>query len=217
MNLWYELWSKGGATPNLRVDNPEIYISKLNWLENWINIYFFNKVSDFILGLTTLSIILIFSLKGSKKIKIPKFKYKFLTTLIFLLFFEWFYNHPSLRYGGYCLIAVIFAIFVSLYLSRFKQSYSYLKKKIFIFIIIALVIFVGRNIFRLNKEYHIYNYNPLKDFKYNLSKSHFRITDEIIFLKENYKNCNDKKAECIKDYRFILKKYKNKYLILKND
>jgi hypothetical protein len=174
-------------------------------------------VSDFILGLTILSLIIIFILKGSKKIIVPKFKYKFLTIIIFLLLIEWFYNHPSLRYGGYCLIALIFAIFISSYLSTFKQSYLNIQKKIFIFIIIALVVFVGRNIFRLHKEYHIYNYNPFKDFKYDLSKSHFRISDEIIFLKNNLKNCNDKKIECKKDYRFIMKKYKDKYFIIKND
>ena len=38
---------KGGATPNFRVDNPEAYIQKFNWLGNWIDVYFFNKVSDF--------------------------------------------------------------------------------------------------------------------------------------------------------------------------
>ena len=83
--------------------------------------------------------------------------------------------------------------------------------------IIALVVFVGRNVFRLNKEYHIYSYNPIKDFKYNLSKSHFRISDEIIFLKENLDNCNDKNSDCKKDYRFIMKKYKDNYFIIKND
>ena len=217
MNLWYELWSKGGATPNFRVDNHEIYTSNLNWVGNWINIYFFNKVSDFLLGLTVLSLIMIYSLKGKSKIKISKFKYKFLTIIIFLLFIEWFYNHPSLRYGGYCLIALMFVIFISSYLSTFKQTYLNIQKKIFIFIIIALIVFVGRNIFRLNKEYHVYNYNPIKDFKYSLSKSHFRISDEIIFLKENLKNCNDKKIDCKKNYRFIMKKYENKYFIIKND
>ena len=40
---------KGGATPNFRVENPEIYIKNLNWVSNWIDIYFFNKVSDFLL------------------------------------------------------------------------------------------------------------------------------------------------------------------------
>ena len=44
LNNWYEQWSKGGATPNFRVENPEIYIKNLNWVSNWIDIYFFNKV-----------------------------------------------------------------------------------------------------------------------------------------------------------------------------
>ena len=217
MNFWYELWSKGGAAPNFRVDNPEIYVTNLNWLKNWIDIYFFNKVSDFILGLFVLSLIIFFSFKGSKKIKISTFKYRSLAIIIFLLLIEWFYNHPSLRYGGYCLVALVFAIFTSSYLSTFKQSFLNIQKKIFIFIIIALVVFVGRNISRLYKEYYIYSYNPVKDFRYNLSKSHFRISDEIIFLKNNLKNCNAKKVECKKDYRFVMRKYKDKYFIIKND
>ena len=43
MSLWYELWSKGGAAPNFRVDNPEIYVLNFNWLKNWIEIYFLIK------------------------------------------------------------------------------------------------------------------------------------------------------------------------------
>ena len=41
MNNWYEQWSKGGAGPNFRVDNAEIYIQKLNWVDNWIMYLFF--------------------------------------------------------------------------------------------------------------------------------------------------------------------------------
>ena len=57
MNLWYEQWSKAGATPNFRIDNPEQYIQKFNWVSNWIEKYFFNKVSDFVLGLLVVGII----------------------------------------------------------------------------------------------------------------------------------------------------------------
>ena len=42
---------KAGAGPGFRVDDPEIYIEKFNWLENWIDKYFFNKVSIFYLVL----------------------------------------------------------------------------------------------------------------------------------------------------------------------
>ena len=76
MKVWYEQWSKAGATPNFRVENPEIYISKLNWLNNWIKIYFFTKVTDNILVLITICTIgfLVFTYK-SKKIKLHKRKY----------------------------------------------------------------------------------------------------------------------------------------------
>ena len=37
---FYELWSKAGATPTYRVDNPENYISGFNWLTVWTENYF---------------------------------------------------------------------------------------------------------------------------------------------------------------------------------
>ena len=58
MNEWCQLWSKGGASPNHIVDNRADYISSFNWLSNWIDVYFFNKVTDFVLGLIFLIIII---------------------------------------------------------------------------------------------------------------------------------------------------------------
>ena len=58
MNDWYELWSKAGANPNFRVQNPEQYILGFNWIGNWIDKYFFNKVSDFLLGIIFLSLVI---------------------------------------------------------------------------------------------------------------------------------------------------------------
>ena len=55
--IWFELWSKGGANPNYVVENRIDYIQGLNWLSNWLNIYFFNKVTDFLLSLAFLSLI----------------------------------------------------------------------------------------------------------------------------------------------------------------
>ena len=54
LNNWYEQWAKGGAGPDFRVDNPILYIKNFNWVFNWIDVYFFNKVSDFLLGLSLL-------------------------------------------------------------------------------------------------------------------------------------------------------------------
>ena len=98
MNNWYEQWSKGGAGPNFRVDNPEIYIQKFNWVGNWMTVYFFNKVSDFLYGIIFLSVIL-FVIFYSKNNKV-EISYKgiiLIYIMLILLFAEWFYNHPCLK------------------------------------------------------------------------------------------------------------------------
>ena len=75
MNEWYQLWSKGGASPNYIVDNRAEYISGFNWLSNWIDVYFFNKVTDFVLGLIFL-IIIIFILFFKKNLNFKSLQIK---------------------------------------------------------------------------------------------------------------------------------------------
>ena len=134
MQLWYELWSKAGATPNYRVDNPLIYTQNFNWVSNWFSNYFFNKVSDFIFALAFISIVVILFFNSSKK-NITKINFKFFYILSILLLIEWFYNHPALRYGGYSLIALLIFIPVSIYLSKISKLKNFLYKfKIIIFI-----------------------------------------------------------------------------------
>ena len=43
VKIWYELWSKGGATPNFVVDNRVDYIKNFNWIQNWLDVYFLIK------------------------------------------------------------------------------------------------------------------------------------------------------------------------------
>ena len=74
MQLWYEQWSKAGANPNFRVDDPQTYVTKLNWVGNWINMYFFTKVSDNIFSTILISVIIFYS-----------FSYKFLKTINFFI------------------------------------------------------------------------------------------------------------------------------------
>ena len=76
MNHWYQLWSKAGANPNFRVENPNEYIQNFNWVGNWFQMYFFNKVSDFLLGI--LFLILLFMVTFfRRKIKLDKKKFLF--------------------------------------------------------------------------------------------------------------------------------------------
>tara|TARA_B110000014_G_scaffold137621_1_gene95223 strand:- start:767 stop:2434 length:1668 start_codon:yes stop_codon:yes gene_type:complete len=182
MNNWYELWSKAGANPNYRVTNPDQYILKFNWVDNWLSDYFFNKVSDFILGLFLMILVffVIFVKPKNFKNKIKLDKYSILTFLILLiLFMEWFYNHPALRYGGYCLLALIFFLPTSLYLSLFKINSKKFTNSIFILVLLTSVIFLGRNIHRINKEINVYNYMPLKQTFYKIDHHYFRIQKKM--------------------------------------
>lgn len=180
MYLWYEQWSKGGAGPNFRVENPEIYVSNFNWVSNWFEIYFFNKVSDNILVIMTISIIVILLFRfNQNEVEIKKYDYKFFYLLILLLFVEWFYNHPALRYGGYTLLALIFFIPVSIYLSKYKFDYFVSKKKTYFILLLVIIIFVSRNINRIDKEYEQYGYNPFDSAFFYLNKDGFILNDLV--------------------------------------
>tara|TARA_B110000967_G_C18720402_1_gene477320 strand:- start:81 stop:689 length:609 start_codon:yes stop_codon:yes gene_type:complete len=192
MQLWYEQWSKGGATPNFRVDDPELYVSKLNWVNNWINIYFFTKVSDNIFSIILISAIIYF-LFTHNCLKVSKFNFnkdnKIFYYLILFLFFEWFYNHPSLRYGGFALLALIFFIPISIRLNQFQFNVLKLKKYIYFILLLTLLVFISRNLSRINNEFKQYGYNPIKGAFFYLNKDGFSLNDKV---QELYKNREDK-------------------------
>lgn len=195
MNNWYELWSKGGATPNMRVENQEEYLTFLNWVPNWINIYFFTKVSDLLLGLIFVALIIIFTFK--LRLVFSKYKFKILIFLILILMIEWFYNHPALRYGGYSLIAAIFFLIISSLKEKKSLAKNLFQKKINYLILITLSIFLLRNVDRITNEYEKYSYNPFKDPYYVFNSHDFRVMKKIdilkedIFCKKNNNNCKD--------------------------
>ena len=177
---WYELWSKAGANPNFRVENLEEYLSGLNWVGNWFDAYFFNKVSDYIFGIIATIIITILFFKF-KRLSLANFdKFKFLYLIIFILFLEWFLNHPSLRYGGYVLIFLLLTFPISLILSNQNLIFFKKNKSIYTILLIALIIFAGRNINRLNNEHKVYNYNLFKN-------PHYRIGHNFTFMQDNRK------------------------------
>ena len=188
---WYELWSKAGATPNLRVENSEEYLSGLNWIGNWFDAYFFNKVSDYILGIIVTTIITISFFKVKKLSLANFYKFKFLYLAIFILFLEWFLQHPSLRYGGYVLIFLLLTFPISLILSN--QNLIFIKKinSIKIILLVVLVIFAGRNINRLNNENKVYNYNLFKN-------PYYRIGDNFTSMQDNRKRMLSETDNCTK-------------------
>ena len=129
MKTWYELWSKAGASPTYRIDNVEFYLSGLNWVPNWVQNHFFNKISDFLLSLFLIVIISSIFLIKFKKINLTKKNFYLFYGVILLLLFEWFLNHPALRYGGFTLIALSIFIPLSIFIEGRLNINSKLKKK----------------------------------------------------------------------------------------
>ena len=214
MNNWYEQWSKAGAGPNFRVENPEIYIQKFNWVGHWFEYYFFNKMSDFLLGIffVVLVFIIFFFSKNKKKLEKDNFYFDYYAILL-ILFMEWFYNHPALRYGGYALIALIIFYPFSFSLQIFTNSKKKIKKTFILLIGITVFIFASRNIDRLFDERTYYNYKPEVNIFYKVDKSHFRVQREFNKLIKNYKNCLKIKNEC-KKKNIKVNMFLNKYIYL---
>ena len=215
MNDWYELWSKGGATPNLRVENPQEYIKGFNWVKHWIEIYFFTKVSDFILGITLLISIFLFSFRQNilekKKIKINYYIY-LIYLLIFILGIVWFYNHPALRYGGYHIFALLVFIPISIKLSTSGLNIRKYTRTTFILISITIFIFISRNTNRIIKEIETYGYKPISQTFYFIDDNYFRVQKEMDKLLNEYNNCEKKITECNSNPK--IKKIMNKIIFI---
>lgn len=213
MNNWYELWSKGGATPNMRVSNQEEYLTSFNWVSNWINIYFFNKVSDFLVGIVFLCLVIFFTFR--LKFSFSNYKFKTILFFILILLFEWFYNHPALRYGGYSLISGTFFLILSSLNVKKKITNNKFQRNIKYLIVITLSIFLLRNIDRIVDEYDKYNYNPIHNPNYTFNSHDFRVIEKIKLLKSDL-NCKKRKNCKDKEYKINLLKGK-KYFISRRD
>ena len=79
MSTHYEWWSKAGGGPGYKSEvSREDYIKNFNWLNNWIDRHFFNKVLDTLVGILLISLTLFFYLYfNSKKKQSYKKKIKF--------------------------------------------------------------------------------------------------------------------------------------------
>ena len=207
MNNWYEQWSKGGAGPNFRVNNPEIYIQKFNWVDNWMTVYFFNKVSDFLYGIIFLSVIffVIFNTKNSK-IEHSYKRVLLIYLMLVLLFIEWFYNHPALRYGGYHLIALLLFLPIAQYLNKKEYLNFSINIRAYFLIFLTLSIFIGRNFNRLQKEEAQYNYKPIKKIIYHVDNSYFRIQNIFNNIIKINNDCINQFDYCNKHKDFNVKK-----------
>ena len=188
MNLHYSTWAKGGIGPNFSVESPKDYVHGLKWVSHWFDIYFFNKVSDYLLLLGFFIILLLSLFRNNFKNKIKKnnFKKNFLLVyvLIVLVFLYWFLNFPTLRYAGYSIVFFIIILPFSYFMSgRLEINNMKTKKKFQILLIICIVVFNLRNLNRINNEMSLsensannfsnFPFYWVKDVKYKKTKINF--------------------------------------------
>ena len=217
LNTHYQWWSKAGGGPGYNHEmDKELYIQNFNWLSNWIDRYFFNKMSDFLLSLAFISILLVIIFKSKKKyFKNQNFSNNlFYFFLIILLLIEWFYNHPSLRYGGYIIFALIFFIPLSHLLSKYEISKNF-RFTIFILFFLVTLIFVGRNINRIFYEQDFYQANFEQNMFFFTDKKHFRIDNKLKDLFKIYNDCNPNFNKCSNNKDFIIKKGYEKMILIR--
>ena len=215
LNDWYEQWSKAGAGPNFRIEDSQNYIKGFNWLSNWVQIYFFTKVSDFILSLAVLTLFILFYFapyNQNNQID-TKRNVRSILLIIVILILEWFYNHPSLRYGGYCLLASYIFVIISIKIEKTKLDYKILKKRIVYMIIFSMLVFVGRNLNRTMKEYNQYTYNPFESAFFKVENSYFNLDKKMKELKNNFdRKCGLQITDCNIDEMYGVNKFLNSYV-----
>lgn len=88
-------------------------------------------------------------------------------------------------------------------------------KKVISLLIIVSIIFLSRNILRLNKEIKQYNYQPLSYTYYYLDDNHFRIDKKMNEIINNNDLCEANSEACMDLKRKIIKKFK-KNIFIKN-
>ena len=218
MNNWYQQWSKSGASSTYRVENPGEYIKGFNWVSNWYERYFLYKFKELIGGIVFLIILVLILFRGTARNLPNKRKNKTLITLFVItltLFFEWFYNHPALRYGGYYLFCIMVFIPVCFYLSQKKLIFIKKRKVIISLILVSFIIFYSKNIERINEDLKIVKYNNFPLFfspKQSYNKVELNHKTKV-YIPINFSGCWAIKTPCVTGSDHILVNKKLGYII----
>lgn len=161
MKIHYEWWSKAGGGPDYSSKTKkEEYVKNFNWIKDWINRHFFNKVLDNIASTFFICIIYLLSIFSLRKKKIKNnFNFKFFSIIYLLILLEWFLNHPSMRYGGFILVALPMIVLTAFYSSTNQYNSDILKKRIKFLIVLSILTFNFQNLKRIEKEKKQYKFN----------------------------------------------------------
>ena len=132
------------------------YIKGINWVGNWIEKYFLEKFLDqlAILFFSFILIFVIFKKFELKKIKsILDKRILYFYSIILIIFFIWFFNHPTLRYGGYPIVFLTLSIPIS-FLFFVCSNKKYIERKFKFFVLFIIILFNLKNINRIDNEFN---------------------------------------------------------------
>ena len=63
----------------------------------------------------------------------------------------WFFNHPTLRYGGYAVVFLILSVPISLLFFKYKNN-NFFEKRIKFLVLFVIIVFNIKNITRIENE-----------------------------------------------------------------
>lgn len=201
MSVWYEGWAKAGAGPNFRTENLSEYIKGFNWVNQWFHEYFLISFGYDLLKISIVPLILFLFFYRKNKVDNKNNKrtpFYLIYLLLSSLLIEWFYNHPTLRYGGYVLVSVIIFLPFCIILEKSYLNFKYKKKIIFIIIIFIFFSNNLRNGLRINSEYKKYNPSNFPFFWItDVNYEEWKLNNEIaVYVPENNSMCWAIKTPC---------------------
>ena len=223
LNLHYEAWAKAGKGAGYNLENIKEYVKGLNWIDNWINKYFFNKFSDYLLVI--IFILLAYCLtffKEIKNINLKKVKnlkiFLINFIMLILIFLFWFFNFPTLRYAGYAVVFLLISYPASyILINKIDFNNEKVIRKVKILILISLVIFNVRNIIRINQELYLtenQNHN-FKNFPFywieDVKYEKVKINNFTLYNVQDGKMCWDTPSTCLRTVSGLHINEKNGY------
>jgi hypothetical protein len=193
--IWYEVWAKSLAGAGYRVEDYLELLNILDWLPIWIKNYFFTKGLENILLIIFLSTIFLMTFRYKQITnKYKKTEVVYVFSIIFIIFCIWFFKHPSLRYGGYAPLFLLFAIPVSFYVSLGSNYKVNINKSFKILFIISITFFSLKNIFRIQSEFQrndLYKFNNFPFFYVSETKYELIIVSDVakVYKLKDGDNC----------------------------
>jgi hypothetical protein len=113
-------------------------------------------------------LVVFYTFYSKKKKTLEQRTYRVVLLITFFLFLEWFWKHPTLRYGGFCLWALLIFIPSSFFLEQYLNQK--IRRRIVVLLLITILIFIGRNIKRISYEIKKYNYKPIINTFYHVNE-----------------------------------------------